>query len=111
MRASRRQCRHTVVPGPRSCVQTGNGWSDVGGTIHLLTRRRFIVTSDPIRRNRTVPGWRSRPPRLSLDCPAARFSTRSKGNMTTEHVEEITPAADGGFLSLGLDQALVAAVA
>jgi len=31
--------------------------------------------------------------------------------MTTEHVEEITPANDGGFLSLGLDQALVAAVA
>jgi len=31
--------------------------------------------------------------------------------MTTEHVEEITPATDGGFLSLGLDQALVAAVA
>ena len=31
--------------------------------------------------------------------------------MTTEHIEEITPANDGGFLSLGLDQALVAAVA
>src|SRR5215467_3095388 len=31
--------------------------------------------------------------------------------MTTEHIEEISPASDGGFLSLGLDEALVAAVA